>query len=39
MSSIKSHIIEATNKKIDDCAGTKMDEDKLKQILGIIKQI
>ena len=31
---IQSHIIEATNKKFDDFAGTKIDEQKLKKILG-----
>ncbi|MEN8913780.1 MAG: sugar phosphate isomerase/epimerase, partial [Polaribacter sp.] len=33
---IKKHIIEATNKRFDDFAGSdKMDENYLKQILGI----
>jgi len=32
---IKSQIIQATEKKFDDFAGTAIDEEKLKRILGI----
>ena len=32
---IQSHIIEATQKKFDDFAGSEIDEKKLKRILGI----